>query len=107
MAGGKTFEIYVTDRALIRYLERVKGFNLDSHRRAIQAAVQSAALTSAATVTDNGFVYSLAHHPGDKLSSVTTVRPVQWKPANRLPQKNDTGRPKIKKPSKRDWLNDE
>jgi hypothetical protein len=60
---------HVTDHALIRYLERVKGFDLEPHRAAIRSIVANAP-GSARTVLHQGFRYELGN-----LGAVTTVTP--------------------------------
>ena len=52
-------KIIVTDHALVRYLERVAGLDLDPYRHHIASLVNEAAAAGAATITIDGYVYTL------------------------------------------------
>lgn len=60
---------HVTDHAIIRYLERVQGMDIDCLRRQIGHVVQSGRELGACGVVSNGFVYKL------RGTYVTTVLP--------------------------------
>ena len=62
--------VKITDHALVRYLERVKGFDLEPHRVEIVricAAIEH--VTGACTISSNGFKYECNG------GAVVTVRP--------------------------------
>lgn len=63
--------VVATDHAVLRYMERVLGFDFEPFRDQIKAVVASAAMTGASRITTDGFVYHLAHEPGKAF--VTTV----------------------------------
>lgn len=50
---------HVTDHAVIRYLERVKGMDIEELRRLIGHAVETAVETEASGVVIDGFSYKL------------------------------------------------
>ena len=51
--------VIVSDHALVRYLERVKGVDVESYRQEIVALVDAAARCGASTVSANGFTFHL------------------------------------------------
>ena len=64
----------VSDHAVLRYLERVQGFDIEALRSAIGRRVEAAAETGATAVVIEGFAYQL--RPDDRgVPTVTTVRP--------------------------------
>lgn len=63
----------VTDHAVLRYLERVNGLDLDKIRTAIREVVEPAARIGASKFTKDGLVYTLRHHEGT--TAVTTIYP--------------------------------
>lgn len=63
--------VSVTDHAVVRYLERVGGFDIDTLRREIARRVQAAANAGASTVTIDGAVFVIV--AGDNGPTVTTV----------------------------------
>lgn len=50
---------HVTDHALVRYLERVVGVDLDVHRQAIEARVAGAVALGASAIVSEGYRYAL------------------------------------------------
>lgn len=109
MAGGER-EVYITDHAVVRYLERVMGFDLEPIRDKIRKACASALHVDVPHITVGGFVYSIAHHPGDKFPSVTTIQPVAYKPSVRAGmkmRKDVTGRPSRKSRFKERFCDDD
>ena len=65
----------VTDHALIRYLERVVGIDVEVHRRAVAALVGVAVAHGAGALVHDGHRYCLSK------AFVTTVKPVRRDPA--------------------------
>ncbi|WP_411836722.1 hypothetical protein [Paracoccus sp. ME4] len=65
----------VTDHALIRYLERVGGFEIEALRRDIAHRLQPASDAGAASVVIDGHVY-LIGRADPRGPSVVTVLPV-------------------------------
>ena len=63
-------DIYVSDHALIRYLERVQGFDLERFRKEISEIVTGAARAGATQVSHSGFTYCIRDS-----STVTTIIP--------------------------------
>lgn len=61
-------EIIVTDHAIIRWLERAMGVDMEFARRAIREAVQEAIDAGAASLTVHGVTYCMTDN------RVTTVR---------------------------------
>ena len=51
--------ISVSDHAVMRYLERVKGMDLEPYREEIRAIVESAVEAKALSITKDGFCYML------------------------------------------------
>jgi hypothetical protein len=60
-------EIIVTDHALIRYLERALGLDLNTARWAIEHAVREAAEAGASSVRVGGLTYMLQ---GNKVTTI-------------------------------------
>lgn len=65
-------EVNVTDHALVRYLERALGLNMDSARWAIQHATREAVAAGASSVRVGGLTYVIH---GD---SVVTIIDGKW-----------------------------
>ncbi|MFN4172767.1 MAG: hypothetical protein ACK4GW_13535 [Pseudorhodobacter sp.] len=65
--------IDVSDHAVLRYLERVGGFEIESLRAEIAARVSDAAAIGASGVVIDGFSYKI--RPGAMGLVVTTVLP--------------------------------
>lgn len=59
-------KVIVTDHALLRYLERVRGFNFDREKRIIEEICRH---VSSGRVKKEGFTYEI------KFGRVVTVRP--------------------------------
>lgn len=59
---------YVTDHALLRYIERVAGVDVQKHREAVEAKVAKAVEMEACALVHEGFRYVI------KDLSVVTVR---------------------------------
>ncbi len=72
---------HVTDHALIRYLERVVGVDVERYRRDVADRVASAVALGATAVVSDGFRYTLAE------SAVTTVK--RASSDRRVPPRND------------------
>ncbi|MCB1395930.1 MAG: hypothetical protein KDJ98_08150 [Rhodobacteraceae bacterium] len=64
---------HVTDHAVLRYLERVAGVDIEAIRCRIGRAVDRAALPGATGVVIEGMSYRLQH--ADDRAIVVTVRP--------------------------------
>ncbi len=64
--------IIVTDHALVRYLERALGLNLNTARWAIEHAVREAAEAGASSVRVGGLTYVLQE------GRVTTIIDGRW-----------------------------
>jgi hypothetical protein len=56
--------VRVTDHAIVRYLERVGGFDIDGLRRQIEARLQAAADVGADTVIIDGARFCLQYNEG-------------------------------------------
>jgi hypothetical protein len=52
-------EVIVSDHALVRYLERALGLNIDSARWAIEHAVREAVACGASSVRSGGLTYMI------------------------------------------------
>ena len=61
----------VTDHAIIRYLERVQGFDIEALRANIAARVDEAACAGALAVTIDGFRYMFQN--GERGPVLTTI----------------------------------
>ena len=68
----------VTDHALLRYIGRVAGGDVQSHRRAVEALVADAVAQGAAALIHDGMRYRINDF------RVTTVVPVKSDPAVRV-----------------------
>lgn len=77
-------EIIVTDHALVRYLERVQGFDLEPVRQAILAIARKAG-ASANSISFGGFTYAL------KEGRVTTIIPGTSGQSSRLKSERHNG----------------
>lgn len=75
---------HVTDHALLRYLERVYGFNIDAYRREVEATVAQAVELGACGLVRNGFRYAMDEH------RVVTIHPASDDP--RFPHHAFSGR---------------
>ena len=64
---------HVTDHAIVRYLERVGGFDIDGLRQSIARRVDLAAATGASGVIIDGFIYKFQRDQHGPV--VTTVLP--------------------------------
>lgn len=62
---------HVTDHALIRYLERVQGVDVEAARRAVEEVVQPGVNAGASGIVTEGFRFCLSGQ------AVTTVKPVK------------------------------
>ena len=69
---------WVTDHAVLRYLERVLGINVEEHRQAIEDKTSQAVNLGACAVVSDGFRYLLLDE------NVTSVVPAKSDP--RLPR---------------------
>ena len=65
---------HITDHAMLRYLERVVGIDVDAHRRAAEARVAHAVEHDACGLISDGFRYIIRDE------AVVTVRPVSSAP---------------------------
>ncbi|EGJ20098.1 hypothetical protein RSWS8N_18099 [Cereibacter sphaeroides WS8N] len=68
--------LIITDHSIVRYLERVGGFDLDRLRREIAQRLQAAADAGAAAVVIEGHAYVI-RHDDPRGPAVTTVLPVR------------------------------
>jgi hypothetical protein len=68
--------IAVSDHALVRYLERVGGFDLSKLRQELGTRVADAAKAGATTVTMEGFAYRIGRD-ADGRPVLLTVLPVR------------------------------
>lgn len=64
--------IIVTDHAILRYFERIHGFDIEMIRKHIEAAVSVPAKVGATTVTIDGYVYCLVERDDGDVA-VTTI----------------------------------
>ncbi len=69
MGAGMKPRVHITDHALIRYIERVKGFDVDKIRAEIENLVAPTLGTKATGISANGFTYRIQD------GAVTTVVP--------------------------------
>jgi hypothetical protein len=76
---------YVTDHALVRYLERVMGLDMTDVRDEIAACVADGVSTGATAVIRRGFSYTLS---GNR---VTTVKPRHHASTNPVERISDEG----------------
>jgi hypothetical protein len=65
-------DIIVTDHALLRYIERVFGFDIELVRKHIENSVRGPAKIGATTTTIDGYVYCLKER-GNGAVAVTTI----------------------------------
>ena len=72
----KKLPVHVSDHAVLRYLERVGGFNIDDLRRSIATRIEVAAPTGASAVVLDGFKYVIRAETGQRV--VTTIMPREW-----------------------------
>ena len=72
--------LIVTDHAVLRYLERLGGFNIEGLRNDIRARLQAAADAGAGAVVIDG--HSFLIDRGDYGPVVVTVLPVGTQPRN-------------------------
>lgn len=68
---------HVTDHAMLRYLERVVGIDVEGHRRAVEARVSRAVELGAAALVSDGYKYTLQD------IRVTSVVPARSEPRHR------------------------
>lgn len=61
---------HVTDHALLRYLERVEGIDVEAARKVVERIVQTGIDEGASGVLSNGMRYCL------KVGAVVTVKPI-------------------------------
>lgn len=74
--------VRVTDHAVLRYLERVGGIDVDRLRLEIAGKTEEADIAGACGVTINGYSYRIAHGLAGPV--VTTVMPAGWSPERRI-----------------------
>lgn len=73
---SKRLSIEVTDHAIVRYLERVGGFEIDKLRHEIAARLSGCALQSDCSVMIDGYRYILRREEmGDGLVLTTIIDP--------------------------------
>lgn len=65
-------KIRVSDHALIRYMERVHGYDLAPLRDELSKKISTAAAVGAKNFKDNGFIYTLAYE-ADSVVVVTVL----------------------------------
>ena len=66
--------IHVTDHAVLRYLERVQGWDIEEVRAHIAKRVEPAVRCGASGIQIEGFSYKLSYR--DAVVAVTTIMPV-------------------------------
>lgn len=66
-------KLRVSDHAVVRYLERAGGFDIDALRAAIARRVEPAAYAGAGATVIDGLVYTIRHDQGGPV--VTSVVP--------------------------------
>lgn len=71
--------VRVSDHALVRWLERVGGIDMDYFRDHIASVVQDAAEAGATKITIDGFIYAVTHN-GTKDHVLTTVLEADMRP---------------------------
>lgn len=67
--------ITVSDHALVRYIERVHGIDIDQLREIVADLVREAAEVGATKFSVDGFTYAIAHQRIGNEAVVTTVLP--------------------------------
>lgn len=67
--------VHVTDHALVRYLERVRGFKFDKERAEIQRVCAGFGDMDFATINKDGFLYEIVN------GSVVTIAPRGYGPS--------------------------
>lgn len=72
--------VVVTDHAVLRYLERIGGFDIEGLRRQIADRLSKSALPGAQSVNIDGYRYVL--RDADGTSVVTTVLDKHWLPTD-------------------------
>lgn len=75
--------VLVTDHALLRYLERVVGINVASHRRTVEDLVAPAVERGASALIHDGHRYVL------RAERVTTITPRHHEPGARMTADDD------------------
>lgn len=66
-------QIHVSDHALMRYLERVEGLNVEAIRNVIRAVCTDAAKVGLNKTMCDGFIYALKYNNG--IPAVSTIYP--------------------------------
>ena len=65
----------ITDHAMLRYLERVIGIDVASHRQALEARLEQAVELRASALVSDGWRFTIAD------CHVTTVMPIRHDPS--------------------------
>lgn len=81
--------VHVTDHALVRFLERVGGVDVEALRTAIGKSLDEAARLGAAAAVIDGFRYVLREDPVDGLRVVTVEPFAQTTPVHRTAHQRD------------------
>lgn len=84
--------VHVTDHALVRFLERVGGVDVEALRSAIGRSLDEAARLGAAAAVIDGFRYVLRDDPDDGLRVVTVEPFGQATPVHRTAHARDCPR---------------
>ena len=67
--------IVVTDHAILRFFERVHGYDIEMIRRHIEDAVRGPAKIGATSVTIDGYVYCMIERDGGDVAVTTILAP--------------------------------
>lgn len=80
-------KVHATDHALLRYLERVRGIDVEAIRAHIEKTCEGAAAMGASYVHTEGVKFAIVNHnvttviPNTKVPTATHVRRMGLKPA--------------------------
>lgn len=77
---SRKHRVLVSDHAVLRYLERVGGFDIESLRRQIADRLEAVARAGAESVVIDGYRYVLRSDSGGPV--VTTVLEKGWMPSD-------------------------
>lgn len=73
---SKPPEVIVTDHCVLRYFERVLGYDIDLIRAGIAKEVAPAIKMNASSLTSGGYVY---HLKGSTVATVVFQRQARWR----------------------------
>lgn len=67
----------ITDHAVLRYLERVVGIDVEAHRRAMEMKTEDAVVRGACALVSDGFRYKISD---DRVVTVARRRSINQRP---------------------------